>query len=265
MLPTAQADRMIFSSVPTGFLALCKNIFPDAALSLAIVTLSSLKQLHPETKSRWLHDKELLQLTKFSLEKRSREWLGGRICAKQSADIFFRAKQKQTCIPQHTEFAVQSEKSGRPYFSQIKNPDLNLPELSISHSKAYAAAMSSRRYCGIDIQYCAKTLARVQEKFCTSLESHILQVALPELPSLNRLTQLWSAKEAAKKMLSPYGIPGFHELELAKLSKKTNGNNLLFFTRPGNPLPLQVVTTTFHKDYALAICCETPENGVAHA
>jgi phosphopantetheinyl transferase len=142
---------------------------------------------------------------------------------------------------------------------------LNLPELSISHSKAYAAATSSRRYCGIDIQYCAQTLVRVQEKFCTSLEDHILQDTLPELPSLNRLTQLWSAKEAAKKMLSPGGIPGFHELELLKLSKKTKGNNLLFFSRPGSTSPIQVVTAMFHKDYALAICCATPENEVSHA
>ncbi len=265
MRPTAQADKLIFPSAPLGFLALCKDVFPDSALSLATVALSSQEQLNPETRKRWLHERELSQLTKFSLAKRSREWLGGRICAKKSADMFFRSRQKQENIPKYTEYSVLSEENGRPYFSAIKDSDLNFPELSISHSKAYASAMSSCRYCGIDIQYCAKTLGRVQKRFCTSLEEHILHTTLPELSSLNRLTQLWSAKEAAKKMLSPCGIPGFHELELFRLSKKTNGNNLLLFSRPESKSAIQVVTSMFHENYALAICCAIPENEVTHA
>jgi len=262
MLPTAQADKLIFATPPLGFLALCKDVFPDAALSLAILPLSDLKPLQPAIQNTWLGDNELTQLKKFSLEKRSREWLGGRICAKQSANIFCLDTERPTTCPKHSHYLVESEESGRPFFSPAKSLDLNLPELSISHSKAYAAAMSSVRYCGIDIQYCAKTLGRVQEKFCTSLEEHILQNIHPELSSLTRLTQLWSAKEAAKKMLSPGGIPGFHELELIKVTKCNNSNNLLFFSRPGSTSSLQVVTGMFNKEYALAICCTTSENEV---
>ncbi len=262
MLPIAQANKLIFSSAPLGFLALCKDVFPGAALSLAILPLNGLKPLQPATRNTWLCDDELTQLKKFSLEKRSCEWLGGRICAKQSVNIFYHNTEKPATCPKHSHYLVQSDENGRPFFSPAKSLDLILPELSISHSKAYAAAMSSVGYCGIDIQYCAKTLGRVQEKFCTSLEEQILQKTLPELSSLNRLTQLWSAKEAAKKMLSPSGIPGFHELVLLKVTKRNNANNLLFLSRPGSTSFLQVVTGMFIKDYALAICCTTSENEV---
>ena len=262
MLPTTSPDELTFEPAPLSFLALCDEVFSDSAISIAILPLNNLNHQQTETQHRWLHDKEVTQYEKFSLEKRSREWLGGRICAKQSANIFFRGIQNPAYIPKHVQYRVQSEESGRPYFSTLKDLSLDSPELSISHSKAYAAAVTSLKYCGIDIQYSAKTLSRVQEKFCTSSEEHILEEMLPELSPIARLTQLWSAKEAAKKMLSPGGIPGFHELELFKISKPAADTGILFFSRPESSSSIQVIASMFNDDYALAICCARSDKEV---
>jgi phosphopantetheinyl transferase len=255
MLPAAPSDKLTFDSAPLNFLDQCKDVFFDSTISIAILSLNSLDHLRTKPQHTWLQEKELIQFKSFSLEKRSREWLGGRICAKKSANTFFRSLQNQALIPQHSKYQVQSEESGRPYFSTTKGLDLTFPELSISHSKAYAAAMSSLEHCGIDIQYSAKTLGRVQEKFCTPIEDHILKETLPEISTIARLTQLWSGKEAAKKMLSPGGIPGFHELELLELNKSAHRINTLTFSEPNGPFLVQVVTSMFNEEYALAVCC----------
>lgn len=262
MAPTAHADKLIFDSVPLSLLRLCEEVFPNSEISVAILPLSNLEKQNSATLQPWLHSKEVRQHKKFSLEKRSREWLGGRICAKQSANVFFRAMQNSTFLPENQQYRVQSEESGRPYFSTISGLDFSFPELSISHSKGYAAAMSCMDFCGIDIQYTASTLSRVQEKFCTSHENQILEKLLPRLSPISRLTTLWSAKEAAKKMLSPGGIPGFHELELCALNDHNKNNSVLSFSTTNGTPPIQVATTMFSKDYALAICCANPETRI---
>lgn len=262
MVPTAHADKLIFDSVPLSLLRLCEEVFPNSEISVAILPLNSLEKQNTAILQPWLHSKEVSQHRKFSLEKRSREWLGGRICAKQSANIFFRATPDVTLPLGYQQYRVQSEESGRPYFSTTNGLDFNFPELSISHSKGYAAAMSSVDFCGIDIQYTASTLGRVQEKFCTPHENHVMEKQLPKLSSISRLTILWSAKEAAKKMLSPGGIPGFHELELCTLSKHNKDSNVLSFSTTNGTPAVQVATTMFSKDYALAICCAKSETRI---
>ncbi len=259
MALTTHADKLIFDSAPLSLLRLCEEVFPKSEISVAILPLSSLENQNAETIQPWLHKKEVSQHRKFSLKKRSREWLGGRICAKRSANIFFRAMYNSTFCPGYQQYRVQSEESGRPYFSTISGVGFGFPELSISHSKDYAAAMSSLGFCGIDIQYTASTLNRVREKFCTSHENQILEKQLPGLPAISRLTTLWSAKEAAKKMLSPGGIPGFHELKLYAPNDHNRNRNILSFSTTNGTTPIQVVTTMFSDDYALAICCAKPE------
>jgi phosphopantetheinyl transferase len=255
MSPTVPFDNLIFDSVPLRLLRLCEEVFPNSEISVAILPLSRLESQHTTTLQPWLHSKEISQHRNFSLEKRSREWLGGRICAKQSANNFFLDTKNPLFPPEFQQYRVQSEESGRPYFSTNYNLDFRFPELSISHSKGYATAMSSICFCGIDIQYTASTLSRVQEKFCTPHESRILEEQLPKLSPISRLTSLWSAKEAAKKMLSPGGIPGFHELKLYALHDHGENNYVLSFSTTNGTPSLQVATTMFNKNYALAICC----------
>ena len=259
MASTAHTDKLIFNAVPSTLLRLCEEVFPNSGISIAILPLSTLEEQNSATLQLWLHSKERKQHKKFTLNKRSREWLGGRICAKKSANTFFQTMQTSTSFLESQQYRVKAEESGRPYFTATSGLDFTFPELSISHSKGYAAAISSRDFCGIDIQYTASTLSRVQEKFCSPHENLVLEKQLPELSAISRLTTLWSAKEAAKKMLSPGGIPGFHELQLCALNDHTTGNNVLSFTTTKGTPPVQVATTMFNEDYALAICCAKSE------
>lgn len=248
-------DKLTFDTLPLSFLSLTEELFQDSLPSVAVLHLPAILQPGTETIERWLHTDERTQLIKFSFEKRSREWLGGRICAKQSLRLFLRSRQKSVFIPEHEQCCVQSEESGRPYFSAISGVNFTFPELSISHSKEYAAAMISSLPCGIDIQFTAENLNRVQEKFCTTDEKHLLQQELPQLPELSRLTLLWSGKEAAKKMLSPDGMPGFHELHLCKLSRQNRRDMILSFSVKETFPAVTVTATMMDNSYAAAICC----------
>lgn len=264
MHSTSQGHKLIFDTAPLTFLSLCKTTFPEAHFSTAILPLENVRRLNHTGRSKWLQRQEVDQFETFSLEKRSVEWLGGRISAKQSARMYFHSKTDKQFIPDYTQCQVLSESSGRPFFAEIDGLQLKLPELSISHSKGYAAAMSCNTFCGIDIQHAADTLVRVKEKFCTKQEEVLLSTLFPEHSSVSQLTQLWSAKEAAKKMLSPAGIPGFHELELLSSSSLDGHACLLHFSQADAPpsASIQVVTTLFQDDYALAVCCARPQQEV---
>ena len=264
MASSRQADKLIFNPASLDFLALCMEVFPDADMSLAILPLDKVKSKDSSMLSTWLHYKEQIQFEGFSLEKRSREWLGGRICAKQSARMFFQSVRNQTFIPDYSQCRIQSDTNGRPSFRQVDGLDLNFPELSISHSKSIAAAMSSMSCCGIDIQFAAKTLERVQEKFCSAEEEQILKALLPDFSPIARLTLLWSAKEAVKKMLSPKGIPGFQELTLLQKNGLSNGVAIFSFVKAGSQSSIQTVNTMFSPDYALAVCCKQSTKGTTH-
>ena len=265
MASSRQADKLIFNPAPLHFLALCREIFPDASISLAIIPLDRLKPKDSLALSTWLHPKEQRQLEQFGLEKRYREWLGGRICAKQSARMFFQSRKNQTFIPDYPQCVIRSDTNGRPSFRQVDGVNLTFPELSISHSKTIAAAMSSLSFCGVDIQFAAKTLERVQEKFCSAEEAQILAALLPDFSQIARLTLLWSAKEAVKKMLSPGGIPGFQELTLLKKNSLKNGVAVLSLKKTGGQRSIQTVCTMFSPDYALAVCCKQNTKGIANA
>lgn len=259
------ATEVVFNPLPASFLSLTKNLFNASTPAIAILPLSAITQPATENTLEWLHHHEKSQLEKFRFEKRYTEWLGGRICAKQSLRTFLRDKRQDVnVIPEHRQYYTQSEESGRPFFSASNGLDLNFPDLSISHSKDYAAALTSSTACGIDIQFSAQNLLRVQEKFCSTDESHILQKQLPTLAPLSQLTLIWSAKEAVKKMLSPGGIPGFQELQLCKVEPQNHKDHILHFRSTKTKYSIPVSTTMTKDSYVVAICCaETSKTGVA--
>jgi len=255
--------KLIFDYLPLSLQRVSKSIFQDTHFSVALLPLTSIKQPASEHIQKWLHKEERIQLASFRFEKRYREWLGGRICAKQSLRITLRSKKKTSFIPDHAQVSIQSKENGKPYFPAMNSVQLTFPELSISHSKGYAAALTCHSPCGIDIQFSAENLLKVQERFCSSEEDQLVQQELPLLSILSRLTLLWSAKEAAKKMLSPDGIPGFHELQLLRLTPQNKTDSIFFFSfsKTGSIIP--VAAGMMGNDYALALCCtRKPPAGV---
>jgi phosphopantetheinyl transferase len=240
-----------FDSLPGKTLKLGYSLFPDSCLSIVTLPLS-----HINTKlKQLLHEEELLKLDTFTYEKRYTEWLGGRICSKQVLHNYLK-KQNVLDMPfKHQQYKISSEESGRPFFSGTEGFDFSFPELSISHSKDFAAAMVSKTYCGIDIQYPAKGLVRVKERFVSDNEESLLRKLLPQLSTLQQLTMLWSGKEAVKKMLSPEGIPGFNELTLVNIIPHNTSNAVFNFSKAGKS-SLPVAVGILDNGYGLAFCCE---------
>jgi phosphopantetheinyl transferase len=249
--PNKEKQPILFESLPGGISNLGNTLFPNSLLSVVILPLT---YISTQTK-QWLHEKELIKLSGFSFEKRHREWLGGRICSKQGLHTFLQQQDSFQFIPEHQQYRVASEESGKPYFTGLNEIDFLFPELSISHSKDFATALISKTRCGIDIQYPADNLYRVKEKFSTETEEVLLQQALPELSTLQQLILLWTGKEAVKKMLSPRGIPGFHELVLQKIISHGTPTAILNFSTPGENI-FSVAASILNTGYGIALCCE---------
>ncbi len=87
--------------------------------------------------------------------------------------------------------------SGAPYLEGE-----GMPQLSISHTEGYVAvALSAHQPIGIDIERLSGQVERVSSRFVSLRE----RALLPESPQeyLVALHLLWSAKEAAYKLLDP--------------------------------------------------------------
>ncbi|MBU1140590.1 MAG: 4'-phosphopantetheinyl transferase superfamily protein [Proteobacteria bacterium] len=246
---------MIFDILPPPLTALCNTLFPGSFPTVAILPLPDLEQDEAILRS-WLHTKEMVQLAGYVYPKRRKEWLSGRICAKQALRAFLRHAPKTPLIPEHNQCRVASEESGQPYFDQLPGIAFPFPQLSITHSKSFAAALVSTTRCGIDIQFPSEGLQRVKEKFCTEEELQQIQEALPHLSQLSGLALLWTGKEAIKKMLSAEGIPGFQEIQLCKISDTANRAALFHFsTATVQETSLPVITGLLNNGYGMALCC----------
>jgi phosphopantetheinyl transferase len=257
-------QTIIFTSLPVGLSSLASTLFPTSIPTAVILSLTHLSSQTPHTLTHWLHEKELTQLSGFSYQKRQREWLGGRICAKQGLHIFLQQQGKSYLLPKHHQYRVASEESGRPYFVQQDDVDFLFPHLSISHSGEYATAMISPTHCGIDIQYPAENLSRVKECFIKTKEEQLIHESLPQLSTLAQLALIWAGKEALKKMLSPTGIPGFHELTLSRVIPKNATDATLYFSGSNKyRKTFHVAAGIMNNGYSLALCCQqqpTPIN-----
>jgi len=245
-----------FQPLPLEMSDLACTLFQNALPSPVILPLSYIDIQTKRLKKQWLHEKELQKLSGFSFEKRYREWLGGRICSKKSLLLFLQQQTGTAFIPEHHQYLVASKESGRPFFTGFNRDDFTFPELSISHSKDFAAALSSNTYCGIDIQHPAENLYRVKERFLTKDEEKLLRESLPQLPTLQQLVLLWAGKEAIKKMCSVAGIPGFHELRLTKIIAHSKFTAALHIEKHTTDI-ISVAAGVLENGYGIALCCQS--------
>lgn len=208
-----------------------------------------------------LHLNEVSTLSGYRFPKRRSEYLTGRICAKMAVQRFFDLSQTHPTAPLLHEIEIASTENGRP-IACLQRPqaeELKL-DISISHSGEYGVALATASKCGIDVQLQNLTLLRVQEKYCSKAEDHLLEASLTNHENLTRLTMLWAAKEAAKKALSHWQMPGFHELEVWQAQRCTNCIVISLHvtttqTDKVRKMPEQVkVVTGIFNDYVLAIC-----------
>ena len=168
--------------------------------------------------AHYLATREQDNFTRFTSDKRKKEWLGGRFAAKFAAAGAL--VQNGNPLP-WSGLAVLADANGRPFLAAATKSSV-LPDISISHSGSMAAAMAvSKGLCGIDIQKVTERVVKVRERFCTPEEEHIIQsfFKAPHEKQSAALTKLWAAKEALRKAANTNSLPGFLELELTEINK----------------------------------------------
>lgn len=181
---------------------------PTAQLRLGAVELAALSDCTSDVASRYLNADELSRWNGLSQKKRRTEWLGGRLAAKWAAAglLCETAVDWQGLI-------IRSEEDGRPYVAT--EAQAVAPFISISHSGHMAAALAANLPCGLDIQQPGANILRVKKRFALREEEDILTASLPEaLTETERLTLLWAAKEAARKMVRISPLLGLLEIRL---------------------------------------------------
>lgn len=206
--------------------------------------------------STWLSNEEIDKYHTYALPKRKLEYLTGRISAKMSIISFLEKNQALNISPVPWEIIINNLESGRPtFFFENSRTLLGPKDISISHSSQYACASACKNFCGIDIQSCNSTLARVKDRFCTPAEDRYLQHTFSSLGNLSTLSLLWSAKEAVKKTLSIIKMPGFLEINLKDITIfKGSIYNMTFNISENDMRPREVlVIATIFDDYAIAL------------
>lgn len=207
-----------------------------------------------------LHLNELTRFNSYKLIKRRNEFLTGRYCAKEAIINYYLENREKITRFKMQEIEIHPDESGRPT-ARIRSDAGSIPlEISIAHSRDYGVAVAAESICGIDLQIATNTLLRVQCRFCTDSELVVMKNALPQETLLTRLTLLWAAKEAVKKALSLWWMPGFLDLQLTSAKQHSLDPLQLTLIIPApatknSQLPQEVtVSASTYLDYGLAVC-----------
>lgn len=146
-----------------------------------------------------LSSREKKLFSGFTFAKRRKEWLGGRLAAKYA--VVSHINQRRS-IDLLADFSVLPRENGSPKIHTSLISEDKLPSLSLSHSEQFAVALvAEAKSCGIDIQKVSNRIQRVSDRFSSKKELMLLQDSIPQLSKNERLTLLWSAKEALKKSM----------------------------------------------------------------
>lgn len=185
-----------------------QHFSPEARLRLGSVPVSALANCTPGVARRYLSADELRRWSGLSQEKRRTEWLGGRLAAKWAAAGLL----GETAVDWQG-LVIRSEEDGRPYVATEAHAVT--PFISISHSGPLAAALAANLPCGLDIQQPGAKIHTVKKRFAAPEEEDILTASLPEFfAGTERLTMLWAAKEAVRKMVRISPLLGLLEIRL---------------------------------------------------
>jgi len=192
----------------------------------------------------------------YSYPKRQKEWLAGRFACKYAVLLLLDETFSHQQFP---TFSVLPGKRGSPELFFPENP-LKKPSVSISHSGKYAAAMAGfAASCGLDIQKVTAKIMNVISRFAAPEEIKLLETGTSNMDEQERLTLLWSAKEAIKKSLLHDQPVIFKGVTLQRLS--TEKVTSLWLSSSLDEPKTAEVTAFLLGDYALAFTT----SGVNHA
>jgi phosphopantetheinyl transferase len=271
-------DKQLKNLFPEAMQKVAAEIFGEQSMQPVLLGLlaaptSATADLQPQADlsfRKMLHPKEAATLNGYKFPKRRSEYLTGRICAKMAIRELLNLTTGQSIFPILSEIEIARTENGRPdIVIHVSGANALKMEISISHSGDYGVAIAAESPCGVDLQLQQANLLRVQEKFCSEREYSLLEMFLTDSDKIARLALLWAAKEAAKKALSYWQMPGFLDLEVQKLTNLSNCFGLSLRISPAKcrPMPeeVSVVAGMFGESaqYALAICLINEEHSNA--
>jgi phosphopantetheinyl transferase (holo-ACP synthase) len=235
-----------------------KQTIQPVLLELLAPTAVGEPPLSDSCSATMLHSNEAAILSGYKLAKRRSEYLTGRICAKMAIQGFLKQTQPHTAPPILAKIEICNSANGRPKFLLHPKKTVTLTmDISIAHSGDYGVALATQSRCGIDLQRQDAALLRVQKKFCSETEYRLLETSPIDIDMTKRLNILWATKEAAKKALSYWEMPGFLDLELRELKNSTNYITLslhITHTKSKQMVKEVTVAASIFDEYALAIC-----------
>lgn len=178
-----------------------------------------------EELQKLFHPNDLENFERLKTEKRRKEFLAARLAL---ANL------------QSEPLNIAKDENGKPYFLNSEK------HLSISHADTWAAAIIAENPTGIDIENYRDKIFKVAHKFRAEAEGDLLK----EVPEIEALTLLWSAKEAVFKRFSHAHLDFLGEMELDSPLENKEGE-IRMKLRKSNLPEFVSVYYEMRKDYVL--------------
>ncbi len=177
----------------------------EGSISL-MLSSAELKQFDPALLARYcLSADEMLSYKELErFPQRQRQWLYGRVAAKDAVRLWV-AKRQQGEMSHPAAFAIASDERGRPFVKPAPGWG-SAPSVSISHCEERAIAVAHEHDIGVDIERIATRDVGVVEAFASAKEREMI-ARFPVQERDAWLTRLWCAKEALGKLLG-VGLEG---------------------------------------------------------
>jgi len=148
----------------------------------------------------YLHMEEMPEFAaKAELRPRQRQWLFGRIAAKDAARAFLSRREGVEVLLHPASFVVAKDARGQPMVRRESGEALPV-HVSIAHCEDRAIAIAHERPVGVDIERIRPRDPAFLASIATKAEQALLEAqgATPEQRA-EWITRLWCAKEAAGK------------------------------------------------------------------
>lgn len=156
----------------------------------------------------YLHLDEMADFTaKAGVPPRQQQWQLGRVAAKDAVRAWLAARSEAPDMLHPAAFAIDREAAGQPLVAALEGHP-RLPRISIAHCEDRAVAIACEQPVGVDIEQIRPRDAGFLGSFSTAGERELLDDLAAEGTVRDEwITRLWSAKEAAGKLLGT-GLDG---------------------------------------------------------
>ena len=193
----------------------------------------------------YLHSEEMPDFWQLAEHRqRQREWVMGRIAAKDAARVWLaRRDGSPDGLPHPSTFVVRYDSQGRPRVESTTGLE-PLPLISISHCSKAAVAVAGDLPLGVDIEPPSSSPLDLWEQFTTAAERELLADFLKTEPEAFWATRLWCAKKPWARPSVPGSADG---REISKPWKSALRDESRFVTgRRARISPLPPTTAMGH-------------------